>query len=311
MGPPKLGNIFQPSLSTIARRRLRRGDRSSAMPMIHSGCGRMFRPQVSIGIAVALALLPTAALGFSSWSVTDLPRLASPASRLHCLTRSTTRIHGFGTNRPSNSQYSNGILGRSRAELPALYSLKFDIDLTLPDGDAKSGDDGEPASREVDGPTSLRSDVTNILRLVATQGLLIPLSLALARVFGVANYGLGAGFSVNPAAIIQGLQYCLPLFGLAGIMRVIEPYSPALQGVTKATERTVLFVMGKKRRLGFALAFSILLGLCAGVGEELLFRGVFQTLLSTKLGSSNSALCISGVVFGLLHVSSISPPTCT
>ena len=281
--------------------------------MIHSGYRRMFRRPVSLGIAT-LALLPTAALGFNNGSVTDRPRrLASPAlpRPQQCpfmigetaFTRST-RIHGFGTIAPSNSQCTNAILGRSRAELPALYSLKFDIDLTLPDGDAKSGDDdGESTSREVETPTSLKSDAANILKLVATQGLLIPLSLALARAYGVANYGLGTGFSVNPASILQGLQYCVPLFGLAAIMRVIEPYSPALQGVTKATERTVLFVMGKKRRLGFAMAFSFLLGLCAGVGEELLFRGVFQTVLSAKLGSSTTALCISGVVFGLLHVS--------
>ena len=268
--------------------------------MIHGGCGRMSRRPVSLAIA-ALALLSTAVLGFSS-------RSAGRSRTAFTSTRSSKRIqqHGFGT------VDANAIFGRSRAELPALYSLKFDIDLTLPDGDAKSGDDGESASGEVDdGPTSITSDVKNILKLVATQGLLIPLSLALARAFGVANYGLGTGFSVTAESCLQGLQYCVPLFGIAGIMRVIEPYSPALQGVTKATERTVLFVMGKRRRLGYAVAFSILLGLCAGVGEELLFRGVFQTVLAQKLGSSNTALCISGVIFGLLHVSSVSPPTCT
>lgn len=70
--------------------------------------------------------------------------------------------------------------------------------------------------------------------------------------------------------------------------------------VTKATQRSVLAVMGKERRPVFALFVSILLGAAAGWGEEWLFRGVFQTVLSDKF-SSNIALAISGIVFGLLH----------
>lgn len=58
--------------------------------------------------------------------------------------------------------------------------------------------------------------------------------------------------------------------------------------------------MGKVRRPVFALFVSILLGAAAGLGEEWLFRGVFQTVLSDKF-SSNIALAISGIVFGLLH----------
>ena len=95
-------------------------------------------------------------------------------------------------------------------------------------------------------------------------------------------------------------QWTAPLFLIAGIMRLIEPYSPALQGVTKATQRSVLAVMGKKRRPVYALLVSILLGAVAGWGEEWLFRGVFQTALSERF-SSEIALTISGIVFGLLH----------
>ena len=70
--------------------------------------------------------------------------------------------------------------------------------------------------------------------------------------------------------------------------------------MTRATQRSVLAVMGKERRMGFALAVSILLGGVAGWGEEWLFRGVFQTILTQKF-SSNIGLAVSGLVFGLLH----------
>lgn len=49
-------------------------------------------------------------------------------------------------------------------------------------------------------------------------------------------------------------------------MKLIEPYSPALQDVTKATQRSVLAVMGSKRRPIFALLVSMLLGAVAGWG---------------------------------------------
>lgn len=112
--------------------------------------------------------------------------------------------------------------------------------------------------------------------------------------------GLGVGFSLSLDAAVQGIQWTIPLFGIAAVMQLIEPHSPALQGVTKATQRSVLAVMGRARRPLFALLVSILLGAAAGWGEEWLFRGVFQSALSGKF-SSSTALAITGIVFGLLH----------
>jgi hypothetical protein len=51
-----------------------------------------------------------------------------------------------------------------------------------------------------------------------------------------------------------------------GVMKLIEPYSPALQDVTRATQRSVLAVMGSKRRPLFAILVSLLLGAVAGWG---------------------------------------------
>ncbi|KAL7536244.1 hypothetical protein ACHAWF_005405 [Thalassiosira exigua] len=149
---------------------------------------------------------------------------------------------------------------------------------------------------------------------VKPQALLLPLSALLAKILNIPNVGLGLGFDLNVHAAILGFQWTIPLFAIAGIMRLIEPYSPALQGVTKATQRSVLAVMGKQRRPMFALLVSILLGSellfvshentkkvpVAGWGEEWLFRGVFQTYLGESF-SRGIALTVSGIVFGLLH----------
>ena len=163
----------------------------------------------------------------------------------------------------------------------------------------------------IDNDSTSSSDVTiqssgaalplrSIAVLVSAQALLLPISATLARIMHIPNYGLGSGFSWSTNTVMMGIQWTGPLFLTAGILRLLEPYSPALQGVTRATQRSVLAVMGKERRMGFALAVSILLGGVAGWGEEWLFRGVFQTILTKKF-STNIGLAVSGLVFGLLH----------
>jgi membrane protease YdiL (CAAX protease family) len=176
---------------------------------------------------------------------------------------------------------------------------KADIVLTeLPSDSADEvyDDAKKSAARSTASAPPLRS----IAVLVCAQALLLPISASLARMMGIPNWGLGAGFSWTTGAAVLGVRWTLPLFAVAGLMRLVEPYSPALQGVTRATQRSVLAVMGKERRPTFALAVSILLGVVAGWGEEWLFRGVFQTMLTERF-SSRIGLAVSGVVFGLLH----------
>ena len=178
----------------------------------------------------------------------------------------------------------------------------YDIDLTAADEEAPVETNAEeaPQSTTTTTSSSLQNDIRSIITLVGAQSLLIPISVGIAKFMNLPNNGLGVGFEWTSAAAVQGLRWTVPLFAIAAIMQFIEPYSEALQGVTEATQRSVLAVMGKKRRLGYALVVSMLLGAVAGWGEEWLFRGVFQTLLSERF-SSNIALAISGIVFGLLH----------
>ena len=238
----------------------------------------------SICATLLLATSPQSALSFSTASTTY--HLTSP-SLLDTVLQPTT----FATLRRSQSI--------------SLYSIekngkKYDIDLTRED-------DGEPppitesSSIASDKTSDLIQDFQSIIPLVGAQSLLIPISIGVANVLSIPNRGLGSGFALTTPAAIQGLQYTIPLFAIAGIMRLIEPYSKALQGVTKATQRSVLTIMGKKRRPIFCIVVSVLFGVIAGLGEEWLFRGVFQTALANKFASETIALFISGAIFGLLH----------
>ena len=242
----------------------------------------------SICATLLLATSPQSALSFSTACTTFHLTPTSSTSFLDCsaILQPTT----FATLR--------------RRQSISLYSIekngkKYDIDLT-------KEDDGEPppiteSSSTASDKTSLKQDFKSIIPLVGAQSLLIPISIGVANVLSIPNRGLGSGFALTTPAVIQGLQYTIPLFAIAGIMRLIEPYSKALQEVTKATQRSVLTIMGKKRRPVYAIVVSVIFGVIAGLGEEWLFRGVFQTALANKFASETIALFISGAIFGLLH----------
>ena len=164
---------------------------------------------------------------------------------------------------------------------------------------ASSSDDSKTLNSN-NAATSFKQDIYNVATLIAAQGLLIPIALFIGQMSNLPNIGLGSQFQLGYGAAFDGLRWTLPLFGVAGLLRIVEPYSEALQNVTKATQRSILSVLGSTRRPLFAFLVSCILGAVAGIGEELLFRGVFQELMTQKFGSAIS-LAISGLVFGLLH----------
>lgn len=145
----------------------------------------------------------------------------------------------------------------------------------------------------------------SIVGLVAGQSSLIVLAVLAAYVLKTPNYGLGPGMDASLSSLGQGVLWTLPLGVVAYLLDRVEENVPALQDVTKATQQITLTVLGPTFRPLLALATSAALGLAAGVGEELLFRGVMQY----ELGNSRflvqlpdlAALGITSVVFGALH----------
>ena len=116
----------------------------------------------------------------------------------------------------------------------------------------------------------------------------------------VPNYGLGQTFALDQTSLEFGAKATVPLFALAFILDFVEKSYPPLQDVSKATQRSVLSLLGGARQPLLALGVSIALGAAAGWGEEMLFRGVLQSELTTQMGE-NIALVSSAVVFGALH----------
>eukprot|EP00547_Thalassionema_nitzschioides_P004013 CAMPEP_0194206588 /NCGR_PEP_ID=MMETSP0156-20130528/5572_1 /TAXON_ID=33649 /ORGANISM="Thalassionema nitzschioides, Strain L26-B" /LENGTH=158 /DNA_ID=CAMNT_0038933143 /DNA_START=470 /DNA_END=946 /DNA_ORIENTATION=- len=92
----------------------------------------------------------------------------------------------------------------------------------------------------------------------------------------------------------------MPLAVAAYLLDFMEKNVPALQDVTKATHRTVLALLGGKFKPVTALMVSLALGLAAGFGEEMIFRGILQYELESRTSQAFS-LGSSALIFGLLH----------
>lgn len=136
---------------------------------------------------------------------------------------------------------------------------------------------------------------------VGGQVLIVVVAALTAVVIGTPNYGLGPGFDLSQNAIQLGSLLALPLFTMAAALDMIEDQLPALQDVTKATQRSVLALMGYRFRPIYALLISTMLGVAAGLGEEMLFRGIVQYEVADRLESTVTGVCLSSIVFGALH----------
>ena len=138
------------------------------------------------------------------------------------------------------------------------------------------------------------------LTLVAGQTLLVGAAALAALIAGTPNLGLGSNFAWSWAAVKDGALLTLPLGILACSLDLIDDKVPALQDVTKATQQSVLAIMGGTFKPVTAVLTAVALGLAAGVGEEWLFRGVVQLELADRVGAA-TGVALSSLVFGLLH----------
>lgn len=143
-------------------------------------------------------------------------------------------------------------------------------------------------------------DLTTTISLISGQTLLIPIAALIARITHTPHWGFGTGVSFCLEAWKVATVFTLPLALSAVLLDKIEDDFPALQDVTMATQRSVLALLGGTFKPWIGLVASICLGMAAGFGEELLFRGVLQSKLASFVGSY-AAVGISSIIFGLLH----------
>ena len=155
-----------------------------------------------------------------------------------------------------------------------------------------------PSSNDQD---DLYFNAKTTVALVSGQSSLVLLAMGIAKLVGVPNLGLGTSIAFDGAAVQAAVLATLPLVGLAAALDVIEDKVPALQDVTKATHRSVLSLLGGTWKPWLGLATATLLGLAAGFGEEMLFRGILQYELLSRTTSSALAVGASSLLFGALH----------
>ncbi len=144
-------------------------------------------------------------------------------------------------------------------------------------------------------------DIKTTIALVGGQSLLIGAAIIAAKFVGTPNLGLGPGIDASLPFVLKGILWSLPLGLLAVVLDFVEAKFPSLQEVTKATQSSVLSLLGGtfKPWIGFTTALA--LGAAAGIGEEMLFRGVMQFELGGWLGSDVVAVGLTSIVFGALH----------
>ena len=147
--------------------------------------------------------------------------------------------------------------------------------------------------------------------LILGQAALVPVTMGIATILKVSNFGFGTILSSDlqqvssmiMPSIVRGILYTAPLGVVVYVLDVVENRwnIQALKDVTKATNQSVLRVLGGKFLPLIGLGYAVGLGVAAGVGEELLFRGVVQSKLIGLLNDDTLALTISSVIFGVLH----------
>ncbi len=135
------------------------------------------------------------------------------------------------------------------------------------------------------------SKVPNIVaRVVAFEAGLGVLAVGLAGAFGIS---LVDQLIVTPRTTTWGIAGAVPMLVVMAILAAI-PWPPSQAILVRVRDLvTPLFRESTVLQLG-------VVALAAGVGEELLFRGVMQTA-TTRVTGAAAAIVLTSLVFGLAH----------
>jgi hypothetical protein len=224
-----------------------------------------------------------------SRAVSNITTVAAAAASLWCFlvscgSLSLSSVHAFSTTTPLRCspcthirRHGLGFFSSSQRRIqhqPQSRSFHNYCPLTL----ESSNSDAERS----DASDDKLFDAKTTIALVGGQSLLIGAAAIAAKFVGTPNYGLGPGIDASLPYVLQGLLWSLPLGLLAIALDLVEDKFPALQEVTKATQSSVLSLLGGTFKPVLGIATALALGAAAGIGEEMLFRGVLQF----ELGSS-------------------------
>ena len=154
--------------------------------------------------------------------------------------------------------------------------------------------DVSPDSDDLDNPSENEA-LPPFPMLVVLEGSLALVALLLG--WALDHHPL-SDFEWSPRAAIQGLEATLPLIGLLWLSHrwKIEP----ILRIHDFLRRELLPYLDGANLLDFAM-----LSLAAGVGEEILFRGIVQPVISLQVGVI-AGLVLTSLIFGCLHPAATS-----
>lgn len=150
-------------------------------------------------------------------------------------------------------------------------------------------DEGASETTDPAAPEPIDSGSFVVIAVLFEAGL-APLALGFAWIFGLPLLDQ-LTWSIRDTFL--GLVATLPMYAAFQVMMRlrIEP----LERIRRILARTMLPMLGSR-----PLSDLALISIAAGVGEELLFRGVFQGLLAHWLGTWQG-LAVASFLFGLFH----------
>ena len=152
--------------------------------------------------------------------------------------------------------------------------------------------------------------VIRVLQLVQFVGLFLIPSLLAARMFSVApaRQYLNLSKPFHPGFWLVGVSalfFSIPLVQWLGELNQAVEFPPAIAEWMRAKENeasdTVKALLGLHTTKDLLLNIIFVAGL-AGIGEELLFRGVLQRLFQRQFGSVWPAILLSAFLFSAMHM---------
>jgi membrane protease YdiL (CAAX protease family) len=143
---------------------------------------------------------------------------------------------------------------------------------------------------EVERRNSQKRSTVMLLAIIFEGGLIV-LAFLGSRLLGRPSLEL-----IRPSwqACLVGLVATIPL--LPPVLWLSHSKWPPFRRLMHEVEQTLVPLFSRCTTLDFAL-----IAILAGLGEEVLFRGLIQTSIAASLGLW-TALAITSVLFGLLHL---------
>lgn len=144
---------------------------------------------------------------------------------------------------------------------------------------------------------------STIGKLCGAQTSLLVASEIASSILGRTDYGLGTSFNMfslgdTTLAILSTIPIVLIGLGSQSFADKIAEVRETAQ----VTQFTILTLLGPERNVQKAMLAGLAIGLTAGITEEIMFRGLLQTELSSRFGDM-AAVTVSSLVFGVLHAS--------